>query len=249
VKYTIIIFCLYLAAHIISAIAKESAKRKAEQRKREELARQRGETGVLASSPGASSQIPVDPMRSGRGNPAVMTPPMTSERTGTRRDDLAARRREQIEQLRNRRQVRQGIPQGGGSRGSVVQGRQPEVQFPHPESQDREAQRRRELEEGQKKRERQEKVQKGELEAKVRKEQTRREQVIRESRQAAAELRATPEQIVAEERPNDSIAAGRAHQIVVRDHFRARLMEPKSIRELLVLKEILDRPLSLRNAG
>jgi len=251
---TIIIIVIYAIIHIASYIAKESAKRKLNQRAREAAQQKQRAAGAQVQVP---SSVPpaTDGTVFGQGgsyNPTpTPLPTQTVPRTGKPLDDLAARRKEQLEQLRNRREGRR-IPQPAPLRVGTPRAVLPNVLAPttvrdlpasdqsRSRQQDREQ---REREQAKAKRIQLAKAaQQRDAEAKKRRDMARRAAQMEEQRQQ--QLAEAPEG-----RPQAAAAITPRIPVKVADSkvgLRAKLMNQASLRELFVIKELLEPPIALR---
>jgi hypothetical protein len=237
----VIIAIVYLVARVVAAIAKESAKRKEEQRRREEAARRRGDV-VATASAGGSAAAQLDPKPASGQTSA---PPATSAyRTGTPKEDLAARRREQIDQLRNRRQIRQGLPQAGVARPPDQIAGTSARQSTTADQQEQ-VRRRQEQERAKALHGKQVRAQQRRQDAEARRDRQKRERAFKEAvRDEPVQHPAAPQVAAAAAAHASSVLAGRhpGQQL----GLRLRLKNPESLREGLIIRELLDQPLSLR---
>ncbi|MCI0362467.1 MAG: hypothetical protein L0Y44_01075 [Phycisphaerales bacterium] len=235
----IIAAVLFFVVHILGAIAKEAARRKelekrreAEQRRQLELGRASGPvmTGPMAPE-AASSTLRIE---------SVPARPDRMQPIGTV-DDLAARRKEQLEQLRQRRENRQvqraTVARPPADRGAVPAdlsssrvSRVDAVKAPKDqrEQREREQAKARRLQE-------------------ARAAQQRREAVKKAARERLdAERDSEPEQEAV--RSEDQPAATRISHSkqVAGAKFRSKLKDRASLREIFILKEVIEAPLALR---
>ena len=245
--YPLIIMLLYVAVHVFGALTKEAAKRKEQQRKKEELEQRRVAAGRL-EAPAADDKThadwrlsPSEAVRPADRTPTPAPARPASVRLGKSLDELAARRKEQLDQLRARRDV--------AVRAEPVQtGKPPEARLPSgtfsPPAQQAPAQppptritakpqpsidqaRRRQ-------------------DAKARLEQQARARAQQEQRAAsAAEFTAATEAVssAAYGSPGHVAQSGDRYKVNLR--FK-QLKRPAALRELMILKEIIDPPISLR---
>ncbi len=234
---TLIVFAVYLVIHVLSYLGKEAAKRKEKERQREAAQRRQLEAGRMAPPSQTESRNPatVDaPFGTPSGQPPALDVPPSSRRTGKPVDDVAARRREQLEQLRQRREgKRPGTATAGhqstaaSSAGSlpsdVMRKRQPDSD-----------QRRRAEAEVQRARQARLAEQKRQVQA-----------AKARSAQAAAELRTHDESVPTRAAAVQVIAAQGTFN-PIRDQLLAQLQDRKAIRQLLVVRELLDQPAALR---
>jgi hypothetical protein len=251
-SYTIIILIIYAAAHIIAAMAKKAAERKERERLRIEMERRRGHVGLPAPSAEQPAHGSTDPIWGQPGGPANPLPPTV--RSGRPIDDLAARRKQQLEQLRIRREAgRAGAGHASVRTGSppTQRSRVPQADF-ELSAQAEEQRRQREQAEARRIQHAQE-TQRRENEKRARRERARQEQSRREQArqaQAPAQLhRPTPVATQPQtSRTQGAYAQGpRSANIPATRALQARMRAPGALRELFIIKELLDPPVSLRS--
>lgn len=259
--YTFIILILYAAAHVITAIAKKSAERKEQERIRAEMERRRGGAGAQAPAkdqPSATNPVPqdsrvsIDPVWGQPGGPANPLPPTV--RTGKPVDDLAARRKQQLEQLRLRREAGRGAVRTAQTRAPSPPTQRAEVATTilDPGIQAEEQRRQREKAEVRRNQQAQE-TQRRETEKRTRRDKARQDQSRREQVKPIPppdELhRPTPviaqAQTVRTQRAYAQGPRTKSHQMT--RALQSRLRDPGALRELFILKELLDPPVSLRS--
>jgi len=250
----VIIMILYGIFHVVQLVLQASAKRKEQERIRLEAERRRIAEGQMTAprtiagvddGTGTGDVVP-------RMGPApVQQPP----RAGRPADDLAARRRAQLEELRTKREGRRtstaSTPIRPGSPPSPIPTSPRTATLP-PQVAREDRTRIRELEQQRLKREDELRRQQMEMQASIRRkdaEEARHaaEQVRRQlQEQRAASLEAAPASTTrASSTPTASIA--RSVKSPTKAAITEMLRSPNSMRQALILKELLDKPLALRN--
>jgi hypothetical protein len=238
---TIIIILIYVISHVVSALAKQAAKRKEQERQRQMAERRRIEAGGALTPPTLPGAKRVDPMFGGSTGTLSPTPVPGSRRIGTPADDLAARRREQIDQLRQRREGRRA---GQAAQPRSTAPARPGGLSSDPFAATREEQQRRASELARARREQDlRSSKKQEAEIQRRREQTRKaaQKAERARRQAVAEQASAPK--------SPTLGPMSGHLSPPRGQHRAALHDRQALRQLLVLKELIDPPLALRGPG
>jgi|SRR5687768_3544361 len=252
----IILGVLIFATHIGSAIAKESARRKEKERLRQaELQRQ--QTGISAS-PTRGEVIVDQPIFGGSETATTPMPVSARARPSSPVDDLAARRREQLEQLRNRREAKR-LPTGQSTPQRLDVSQRPGVRDTGEALREDLASRARRQEAQRKSAEQARTAQKREAQAQAR---SRRQQAARTASLAAAQKarqQSAPQHVISQrevtgQREVQQTQQTQATRSVARQtggvgNLRRQLKNRASLRELFVLKEIIDLPVSLRERG
>jgi len=252
-KIITMIILVSVAWQVINSIIENAAKRKEQQRVRELAHRRRGTSGPVTSA-GITAQAPEYARVS-----APPTAAPASPRMQTRAEELAARRQAQLEELRKRRtgqarptapaQVRiapqvpvtgsQGIPTMQGRRGQAIVSRQAD---PDSIRRVQEAERLRQLQQQRRRQQEMLEAQQAEAreeamaDARRRAERAAAQRRIEAARAAARESRAVP-----------SVIPGLIDMRITAGDLQAMLRDRRTIRELFVLKELLDPPLAARN--
>jgi hypothetical protein len=257
--YTIIILIIYAAAHIIAAIAKKSAERKEQERIRAEMERRRGGGQAPAmNQPGPSnpapqeSRVSIEPVWGNPGGPANPLP--TSVRTSKPVDELAERRKQQLEQLRLRREAGRGTIRTAQTRvaSPPTQRTQAATTTLDPGIQAEVQRRQREKAEVRRAQQAQE-AQRREVEKRTRRDNARKDQSRREQVKPTPQWdelhRPTPVIAQSQTSPTQrAYAQGprvKSHQMT--RALQSRLRDPGALQELFILKELLDPPVSLRS--
>lgn len=221
----LIIFLLFIVWQVVSAIINQINANKQQQRS-EELARQRRQT-----TGGASTAEESKPSR--------------------RVDDLAARRKAQLEELRQRREAESGQNRStvqtrvGGTSG----GMSPTIKSAPTSPQTESPKRRREQDPWQ--------ARQDAIKRQRNEELTRKAEQARASQIGAAQQRAYREQAAAEadarrrarQAEQKSIEAGETPPAVEGDSIRRMMHRRATLREMFVMKELLDQPVSLRESS
>jgi hypothetical protein len=261
-KYTILIIVLYAAIQLVAYLLKEAAKKREQARRRE--AGERASMGTVAQ-PAPTTDSPGGMMDGGgRGTASRSTgltieplPPPTPVRKGMPLEDLAARRKAQIDELRMRREARTmgtAGPTGGGTKGAGgVRARGlivPPAGASAPPSdlggrvtdpmwKDRlEKAKRREEQERQAQRERQQRA------VQQRESQTRAVKRRRAESQARLAEESKPPSV----EPSDAQVAGVSDQTnTTAKAVLAVLRNPAQLRQAFILRELIDPPLALRD--
>ena len=248
--YTFIVLIIYVAAHIIAAMAKKAAERKERERIRVEMERRRGQSGP-AQPTSQQAQVAGDP---GWGQPGGPANPLPSPvRTGRPVDDLVARRQQQLEQLRLRREAGRQGARSAPTRSDtppVQRTEAPRRQNLEPgleaEQQRRlreqaEARRVREANEARRREDEKHRREKKAGRAQERPEQSKRAAPSPDPRVVAKSDRTSP---VGQTRPTAPTVRTASSQNV--GVLRSRLHDPNTIRDLFILKEMIDPPVALR---
>jgi colicin import membrane protein len=238
---------------VVSSIIENAAKRKEQQRIRELAQRRRGAPETAVSAGDAAPR----PELARASAPPTAAP--SSPRMQTRAEELAARRQAQLEELRKRRsgqgrptaptQVRiapqtptsasQGIPTMQGRRG------QPIVSRPADPASIRRAQEAERLRQLQVQRRRQQELlAAGQAEAR---EKTLADARRQAERAAALKRAAAARRAAAAPRGAGGVLLTPIDGRITSGRLQSLLRDRRSIRELFVLKELLDPPLATRN--
>jgi len=232
----LVIALLYLVIHVASIVAKEAAKRKERERRMEQAERRRmGEARLEIPGPDAEpAQLQAAPMQQSR--PVPTTAPLIP-RGGGRLDDLAAQRKRQLEQLRGAQSSRpprppQSVP---GRPGPSPPPRQAPFQPQGRMDVDRDRLKR-------------EAATRAEHQGRVNRQRAalaKAQKFQQAQHEAATQRRAEFESAVqSSEAPRahaSPISRARATPAILR-----RLKDRSALRELFILKEVIDPPLSLR---
>lgn len=233
----LIIAALYVVVHVLSALMKEIAKKKEREKQMEEaerrrIAQARLEPPALPDHARAPElfQVP-QPVRPGPASPSTIAPTPVPIRTGRPIDDLAARRKAQLEKLRM-----------GKPTPSRPTSPPPDL-FRRPASQPTPPPVRTLEEQARINREHQRAI------AKTKGQQRQREVAAAAQRRRLATVEpevAAPVSTLATARAAPSKPAEPVRAHVHSDSIRERLRNRQSLRELIVLKEVIDPPLALR---
>lgn len=231
--YPLIFGLLYLVVHVASILAKEANKRKERERMMEQAERRRmAEARLEIPAPGVEADQ-ASPVAWGGPGPVLSPAPSTGQRA-SRVDDLATRRKQQLEQMRARQiggpsqQTRTTPVPGRGMQQSP-----PPSQLPtdrdrmrreastHAEQQARAIRQRAAL-------------------AKAQKLQQAQREADQRRRAELAEIETTVSEPI---KPHAVAAISQVHApLAIMRHLKDR----NTLRELIVLKEIIDPPLALR---
>ena len=243
---TLIVLAMYIVIHVLSYLGKEAAKRKEKERQREAAQRRQVEAGRMPPpAPTGPRTLSIEPGFGSAGGPMGTTAiPQPPRRTGKPVDDVVARRREQLDQLRQRREGKRA----GSTPPSPPVPVPTAPRMPGPRSGEiarDEMRARQELE-----RRRRSEVEGNRLKQQRAAQQQREAEAAKGRREAALGqvLQASLRPDLPRTRPQtalvtDSLVSGVPLRLAVAE----RLHNPASLRQFFVMRELLDRPLSLRD--
>lgn len=251
-KITLIIFLLYGLFHVMQLVLQASAKRKEQERIRQEAERRRFATGQMSAprTIGAADDGTGTGDVVARPGPASTPPAIRAGRPG---DDLAARRRSQLEELRTKRDVRRTAPIPTPIRPgtSAPLPRSPQSPTIPPQAAREERARVREMDQKRVQREEQSRRMQQELQASQRRKEAETIRLAAERKKLEVKSRPTLEN--ANPASLAAVAGATATAFVrqAKPPVTVKIVEllrtPHSIRHAMILKEVLDKPLALRN--
>ena len=243
---TLIVLAMYVVIHVLSYLGKEAAKRKEKERQREAVQRRQGESGrITPPAPAPAGPSNIEAGFGAAGPVGARASPQPPRRTGKPVDDLAARRREQLDQLRQRREGKRAVSTNPGtpvstptvSRIPGLKNIEPTRDEMRARQMELERRRRAELEGSRLKQQRAVQQQR---EAEAAKE--RREQALGSVLQASLQA---DRPLTRVQTATDPFAAAS----LLRSNVATQLHNRATLRQFFVMRELLDRPLSLREAG